>query len=134
MLDKGVKMAENNTAIGDNPSERIKVMLIPYHTTIILNEEAGGFEDLGFGREVTDRVQQSAAKVVEVGTDAFMSVIGSLARSFEERVLSLREDTSIDEATLEFGLTVDEESNVYVFKVGSEVNLKVTLKWSMTTQ
>lgn len=83
----------------------------------------GGFEDAG------GIISKTKSKVVEVSVTAFMKTVESVALGFENKMNELQSKTSFSEASIEFGLATDGKGNIYIFQVGSEVNLKVTLTW-----
>lgn len=121
----------SNLQAQDNQSGIIKIKIETTPSIATPAAPASGYEDVGGLDKVGQVIQATSEKIVAVSVDAFMTHVDEVARGFEAKMIQLRQQTTIDEATLEFGLVADAEGNVYVFKVGSEVNLKVSLKWNV---
>jgi hypothetical protein len=118
--------------VGENSLIKIRVdSTIP----IISESKPGsGFEDVGTGK-IQETLQKTAETVTTVSSDVFnetMGTVQALAYGFQKKLDDMKDQTNLDEASVEFGLAIDGKGNVGVVELGGLAHFKISLKWKVT--
>jgi hypothetical protein len=119
--------------IGEN--SLIKIRVDNTDLTIRENTSGSGFEDVGTGK-IQETLRKTAETVTTVSSDVFnetMSTVQALAYGFQRKLDDMKDQTSLDEASVEFGLAIDGKGNVGVAELGGLAHFKISLKWKVTS-
>ncbi|OQY45047.1 MAG: hypothetical protein B6242_11395 [Anaerolineaceae bacterium 4572_78] len=76
-------------------------------------------------------MSQQTRAAVHLTFSEVMNTVQHVAFGFQEKLDKLSEQTTLDEASLNFGVKIDGEGNVYIGKVGVGTNFNVSLKWKV---
>lgn len=75
----------------------------------------------------TSMTPSSIARKVEVSFEQVRASILSISHSFATTLKAL--PGSVDEAQIEFGLTLDTSADVVLAKIGAQGSFRIVLKW-----
>ena len=108
--------------VGEESAIKIKVEPSESHAS----DTESGFHDVGIRNTA-----EYAKAAINLTFKEVMNTVHHVACGFQEKLDVLAEKTTLDEASLDFGVKIDGKGNVYIGEVGLGTNFNVSLRWKI---